>query len=177
MNFRMLLLLCGLISGNAHTCLAEQPTAAPLVRGTRPNILFIAVDDLNHWVRHLGRNAQAKTPHLDRLAAMGVTFSNAHCAAPVCNPSRAAILSGLRPGSSGVYDNNIPFVRGVNAGQSLVTQFRQASYETLGMGKIWHTVDLDLNRSGQRRAAGNLRKKLRQIYWTIAVSKGFSLVC
>ena len=138
MKFRLLLLLCGLISGYAHTCLAEQPAVAPLVRGTRPNILFIAVDDLNHWVRHLGRNSQAKTPHLDRLAAMGVTFTNAHCAAPVCNPSRAAVLSGLRPGTSGVYDNNIPFVRGVNAGQSLVTQFRQAGYETLGMGKIWH---------------------------------------
>ena len=60
----------------------------------RPNILFIAVDDLNHWVGHLGRNPQTKTPHLDRLAKLGVTFTRAYCAAPVCNPSRAALMSG-----------------------------------------------------------------------------------
>ena len=71
----------------------------------KPNVLFIAVDDLNHWVGHLGRNKQAKTPNIDRLAKMGVTFTRAYCAAPVCNPSRAALMSGLRPGTTGVYDN------------------------------------------------------------------------
>ncbi|MFM7869529.1 MAG: sulfatase-like hydrolase/transferase, partial [Planctomycetaceae bacterium] len=60
---------------------------APLAGQERMNVLFIAVDDLNHWVGHLGRNPQAKTPNLDRLAALGITFTNAHCAAPVCNPS------------------------------------------------------------------------------------------
>ena len=49
----------------------------------QPNILFIAVDDLNHWVGYTGRNTQCKTPNIDRLAAMGVSFTNAHCAAPV----------------------------------------------------------------------------------------------
>ena len=49
----------------------------------RPNVLFIAVDDLNHWVTHLGRNDQAKTPNFDRLAAMGTTFENAHTAVPL----------------------------------------------------------------------------------------------
>ena len=63
----------------------------------KPNVLFIPVDDLNHWVGHLGRNKQTKTPNLDRLAKMGVTFTNAHCAAPICNPSRTALLSGMRP--------------------------------------------------------------------------------
>ncbi len=103
-----------------------------------PNILFIAVDDLNHWVGHLGRNPQTKTPHLDRLAAMGVTFSNAHCAAPVCNPSRAALLSGKRPGTTGVYDNNHPYKDALQPTESLVTHFKTAGYQTLGMGKIWH---------------------------------------
>src|SRR5262245_64386993 len=70
----------------------------------KPNVLFIAVDDLNHWVGHLGRNAQTKTPNIDRLAKMGVSFTRAYCAAPVCNPSRVALMSGLRPGSTGVYD-------------------------------------------------------------------------
>ena len=50
----------------------------------RPNVLFIAVDDLNHWIGHLGRNSQAKTPNIDRLAAMGTTFTNAHTAVPAC---------------------------------------------------------------------------------------------
>lgn len=104
----------------------------------KPNVLFIAVDDLNHWVGHLGRNPQTKTPNIDRLAKMGVTFTNAHCAAPVCNPSRAALLSGMRPGTTGIYDNGQPFELAINADQSLVTQFRKAGYETLGMGKLWH---------------------------------------
>ena len=104
----------------------------------RLNVLFIAVDDLNHWVGHLGRNPQARTPNLDRLASMGMTFTNAHCAAPVCNPSRTALLSGLRPGSSGIYDNGTSFQLAVTSEQSLVTQYRNAGYETLGMGKLWH---------------------------------------
>ncbi len=104
----------------------------------KPNILFIAIDDLNHWVGHLGRNAQTKTPNLDRLAKMGVTFTNAHCAAPVCNPSRTALLSGIRPSSTGVYDNGNPFELAVDSKQSLVTQLKEAGYETLGMGKLWH---------------------------------------
>jgi iduronate 2-sulfatase len=104
----------------------------------RPNVLFIAVDDLNHWVGHLGRNPQTKTPNIDRLAKMGVTFTRAYCAAPVCNPSRAALLSGRRPGVTGVYDNRNPYARVITASESLIMQFRNAGYETLGMGKVWH---------------------------------------
>jgi hypothetical protein len=59
----------------------------------KPNVLFIAIDDLNDWVHHLGGNPQAKTPNIDRLASLGVTMQHAYCAAPVCNPSRAALLS------------------------------------------------------------------------------------
>ncbi len=104
----------------------------------KPNVLFIAVDDLNHWVGHLGRNPQTKTPNIDRLAKMGVAFTHAYCAARVCNPSRAALLSGRRPGVTGVYDNQTPFARVIPAAESLVMQFRKAGYETLGMGKLWH---------------------------------------
>ena len=105
---------------------------------SQPNILFIAVDDLNHWVGHLGRNAQTKTPNLDRLASRGITFTNAHCSAPVCNPSRAALLSGKRPSTSGVYDNGIPYLSAIKSSESLFTQFKNAGYETLAMGKLWH---------------------------------------
>lgn len=104
----------------------------------QPNVLFIAVDDLNHWVGYLGRNPQTKTPQIDRLAKMGVAFTNANCAAPICNPSRTALLSGRRPGSTGVYGNNHPFRLAVKAEDSLVMQFKNAGYETLGMGKLWH---------------------------------------
>src|SRR5262249_30464087 len=86
----------------------DKPTVATQTKPkAKPNVLFIAVDDLNHWVHHLGRNEQVITPNIDRLAARGVTFANAYCAAPVCNPSRAALLSGLRPATTGVYDNNV----------------------------------------------------------------------
>jgi len=106
--------------------------------GEKPNVLFIAVDDLNHWVGHLGRNKQTKTPNIDRLAAMGVTFANAQCAAPVCNPSRAALLSGKRPGTTGIYNNNNPFVMVLKPEVSLVVQFKNAGYEIFGIGKLWH---------------------------------------
>ena len=112
--------------------------AEPTPTTAKPNVLFIAVDDLNHWVGHLGRNKQTKTPNIDRLARMGVTFSNAHCAGPVCNPSRAALLSGKRPGVTGVYDNGQPFVNAIKPEESLVMQFKNDGYETLGIGKLWH---------------------------------------
>ena len=51
-----------------------------------PNVLFIAIDDLNDWIGCLGGHPQAKTPNLDRLAASGTLFTNAHCPAPACNP-------------------------------------------------------------------------------------------
>src|SRR5918994_5474968 len=104
----------------------------------KPNVLFIAVDDLNHWVGHLGRNKQTKTPNIDRLAGMGVTFTRAYCAAPVCNPSRAALMSGLRPGSSGVYDNGQDWKPAIPLERTLTTQFLKAGYNAYGSGKIYH---------------------------------------
>jgi arylsulfatase A-like enzyme len=104
----------------------------------RPNILFIAVDDLNHWVGHLGRNPQVKTPNIDRLAKKGVTFTRAYCAAPVCNPSRTALMSGLRPGTTGVYHNPIDYRPHVLPAQTLNSHFRKHGYFVAGAGKIYH---------------------------------------
>ena len=70
-----------------------------------PNVLFIAVDDLRDWVGHLDGHPQAKTPNIDRLAKRGVSFGNAHCSAPLCNPSRISLLTGIAPANSGVYGN------------------------------------------------------------------------
>ena len=71
----------------------------------RPDVLFIAVDDLNDWVGVLGGHPQTRTPHIDRLAARGMLFANAHAAAPACNPSRTAPMAGMRPSTTGDYHN------------------------------------------------------------------------
>lgn len=104
----------------------------------KPNVLFIAVDDLNHWVGHLGRNPQTSTPNIDRLAAKGVRFTHNYCAAPVCNPSRAALMSGLRPHTTGVYENNNDWRTVVPEERCLTTTFRNAGYVVKGAGKIYH---------------------------------------
>lgn len=104
----------------------------------RPNVLFVAIDDLRDWVGYLG-HAQAKTPNLDRLAARSMAFTRSYCAAPVCNPSRTALLTGLRPGKSGVYDNGDDWRTLVPDGTTRLTQaFRLAGYYVSGAGKIWH---------------------------------------
>lgn len=145
--------------GLAVTLSVSAAMHADEAKPSKPNVLFIAVDDLNHWVGHLDRNKQTKTPNIDRLAKQGVTFTNSHCAAPVCNPSRAALLSGRRPSSTGVYDNGIPFEAGVTSDQSLVIQFKKAGYETLGMGKLWHGglgfPEQWTATGGKERASGN----------------------
>ena len=121
--------------------LASAAACGPVIAADppkKPNVLFIAVDDLNHWVGHLGRNPQARTPSIDRLAKMGVAFTHAYCAAPVCNPSRAALMSGLRPGSTGVYDNGQDWKPVIPKEQTLTTQFLKAGYAVYGCGKIYH---------------------------------------
>ena len=75
---------------------------------SKPNILFIAIDDLNDWVGCLEGHPQVKTPNIDALAKRGVLFSNAHCQAPICNPSRVSLLTGVLPSTSGIYDLDQP---------------------------------------------------------------------
>ena len=104
----------------------------------RPNVLFIAIDDLRDWVGYLGRHPQTKTPNLDRLAAKGVYFTRAYCAAPVCNPSRAALMSGLRPYTTGIYENRNDWRTVIPQDLTLPTQFRKAGYYVCGAGKIYH---------------------------------------
>ncbi len=104
----------------------------------RPNVLFIPIDDLNDWVGHLGGNPDVKTPNLDRLAARGVSFANAHCAAPACNPSRTALMSGLRPFSTGVYHNHHNWIEALADKLTLGEHFRACGYRVIGGGKIFH---------------------------------------
>src|SRR5262249_346892 len=104
----------------------------------KPNVLFIAVDDLNHWVGYTKRNPQTKTPNIDRLAARGVAFTRAYCVAPACNPSRAALMSGLPPHATGVYHNSNDWRPLISADRTLNTASRKAGYHLAGAGNISH---------------------------------------
>lgn len=105
---------------------------------TRPNILIIASDDLNHWVGYTGRNKQTKTPNIDKLSARGVSFSNSHASVPVCNASRASLLTGTRAHTTGVYGNADDWRTVIPPEKTLVSTFRNAGYLTLGSGKLYH---------------------------------------
>ncbi len=104
----------------------------------RPNVLFVAVDDLNDWTGFLGGHPGARTPNMDRLAARGVVFDRAYCSAPACNPSRASLLMGTRPSTSGVYHNDQPWRPVFRDGLTLPEYFRAAGYQVVGGGKIFH---------------------------------------
>lgn len=110
-----------------HSSFAAQPL----------NVLFIAVDDLRPELGCYGA-AHMKTPHLDRLASQGMLFERAYCQVAVCNPSRSSVLSGTRPDTTGVLDNqhfmrpNMPDVI------SLPQHFKNHGYTSLSLGKIFH---------------------------------------
>lgn len=133
----VLVWLCG--PGLGATTMSAEVVARVPAR-TKPNILFIAIDDQNDWVGPLGGNAFALTPNMDRLARRGTTLLNAHCNAPLCNPSRTSLLLGLRPTSTGVY-GLLPWFRDVPALRQRVTlpqYFHEHGYRTLTTGKIFH---------------------------------------
>lgn len=113
----------------------------------KPNILFIAVDDMNDWAGFLSGHAGMKihTPNIDRLAASSMVFTNAHTPAPACAPTRAAILTGIhhaRSGTQNVYWGDGPIWREFDALKEVPTLeqfFKQNGYTTLGAGKIYHS--------------------------------------
>ena len=112
--------------------------ATPAAAADKPNVLFVAIDDLRDWVGYLG-DKQVQTPNLDRLAARGTHFTRSYCAAPVCNPSRTALMSGLRPGATGVYENNADWRTTPAAKVQHLTQvFMANGYDVTGSGKIYH---------------------------------------
>lgn len=104
----------------------------------RPNVLFIAVDDLNDWIGCLGGHPDCRSPNIDRLAQRGVLFTRSYCAAPACNPSRAALMTGIRPWTSGVYMNAQPWRPAMPDAVTLPQHFMKHGYEAVGSGKIFH---------------------------------------
>lgn len=108
-----------------------------------PNVLMLIVDDLNDWVGPLGGHPDTKTPNIDRLAAKGTVFTNAHASAPLCGPSRASMLTGLAPSSTGIYghvnDNDIKSANDKAARSIFISDyFRQHGYYTAAVGKVFH---------------------------------------
>jgi len=131
-NLAYVLVVGGLLFVDGKGATAAAPS--------RPNVLFLAIDDQNDWIGHLGGHPLARTPHLDALAARGTTFLNAHCQAPLCNPSRTSLMLGLRPTTTGIY-GLAPWFRTLDAWRDRVTlpqHFKQHGYRTLSVGKIYH---------------------------------------
>ena len=106
----------------------------------RPNVLFIAIDDLNDWVGCFGGHPQAITPNMDRLAKRGIRFTNAHCAAPLCGPSRNAIFTGRQPFQTGMYNNSDKGWHKKHPKVILMPKaFQHGGYATYGTGKLLHS--------------------------------------
>ncbi len=121
-------------STTAALALANQGFSQP----NQPNVLFIGVEDLNDWIGCLGGHPDTITPNFDRLANMGMLFSNAHCNAPACVPSRTTLLTGIRPSTSGVYDNGMHWQDYIPDAVTMPVHFRDHGYTTRKAGKIFH---------------------------------------
>ena len=135
-KFRILILNTLLLCPSATVIQARDPGP----KHKKPNILFIAIDDLNDWTGILKGNLQTRTPNLDKLAARGLVFTNAHCPAPACGPSRSAIMSGIRPSTSGNYVNKSSLIHNPILKKSVLLPefFQRNGYQVLGAGKLFH---------------------------------------
>jgi len=109
----------------------------------KPNALFIAVDDLTTSLASYG-DSLAITPNFDRLAQMGVQFNNAYCQVPLCNPSRASLMTGLRPDVTKVFDFGVHFRDVLPKVITLPQLFRNNGYWVARIGKLYHYTYLML---------------------------------
>ncbi|QYY34420.1 sulfatase [Ruficoccus sp. ZRK36] len=125
----------------------------------RPNVLFIAVDDMNDWVGPLEDEEAALTPNMDALSASGEVFSRAYCSSPACNPSRTAILTGMSAATTGIYLNDQPWRPHMPDVVTLPQLFRENGYLSVGLGKIYH------NRYNGDKASWDVYKRFGHGIW------------
>ncbi len=154
---RILAYLCHLIRKSMHPApgvihgmkfgfmtllIAVQLSACRPKDATKPNVLFIAIDDLNDWAGFLNGHPQAQTPRMDQLASQSIVFHNAYCSGPACGPSRTSLLYGIQPyksGSYGLHEVYNPKNMEMFANHtSLPARFKEEGYYTAGCGKIFH---------------------------------------
>ncbi len=120
----------------------ETEVASSSVQEKRPNVLFIAVDDLRPSMGCYGDD-RAITPNMDGLAKRGVQFDRAYCQVAVCNPSRASLMTGLRPDRLGVWTLPIHFREAMPDAVTLPQWFRKFGYTAVSHGKIYHNPTPD----------------------------------
>jgi arylsulfatase A-like enzyme len=135
--------MCSLLSRKSHSFFALGLLVSLMGTQTSqaafPNVLFIAVDDLNDWIGCMKGHPQAMTPNMDRLAEKGVLFTNAHCVAPACRPSRSAVFTGKLPQQTGAWSNQSQDIIKAYPRHNLLPQFlADQGYKTFGTGKLFH---------------------------------------
>ncbi|MCR9199663.1 MAG: sulfatase-like hydrolase/transferase [Planctomycetaceae bacterium] len=126
----------------ARTCWMVTATllsAMAAAAESRPNVLFLAVDDLRPELACYGA-VHVHSPHIDSLAATGRRFEAAYCQQAVCNPSRTSLMTGLRPDTTGVVGNHAHFRAQLPDVVTLPQYFRQHGYQAAAIGKIYHGV-------------------------------------
>nr|WKN34513.1 sulfatase [Tunicatimonas sp. TK19036] len=129
-TFCLSVILIIVISDRVHS----QRTTA----NQKPNVLFIAIDDMNDWISLFDPGNPITTPHLENLAARGAFFTQAYCSSPACNPSRASIMTGTRPHKTGIYGNAADWRGALPEAKTLQQYFMDDGYYVGGAGKIFH---------------------------------------
>ncbi len=131
-------------------------TAAGIQAADKPNVLFIAVDDLRPELGCYGSPA-AITPNLDKLAKDGLLFNRAYCQEAICRPSRASLMTGTRPDTTGLTHNYVALRELAPDVLTLPQHFIAHGYEAVYLGKVFHPGDTDDEKSWSRAPASRIK--------------------